>query len=167
VRRAAAALLLALCACRAPAPEAAPATAAAQGGLALAASAAPAPASPASCAPTLDDGVSPSYRPDAPVRAVVGRGHILTGVVRSSRGCRPVAQARLELWPEEGQRGHPDASRATLFTDQDGRCRFECDPPEHIHMRISAPGYRTIGVNSYHPEGRAAGTFDIVLVPQP
>jgi hypothetical protein len=33
-------------------------------------------------------------------------------------------------------------------------------------MRISAPGYRTIGVNSYHPEGSAKGVFDIVLVPE-
>ena len=169
VRSAAAGLLLlALCACRTSAEEAAPAAVATQSGLVSAASAAPAPATPLSrCAPTLDDGVSPSYRPGAPVRSVVGRGHTLTGVVRSSRGCRPIAGAQLELWPEEGQRGHPDASRATLFTDQDGRYRFECNPPDHIHMRISAPGHRTIGVNSYHPEGRTAGSLDLVLAPQP
>jgi hypothetical protein len=33
-------------------------------------------------------------------------------------------------------------------------------------MRISAPGYRTIGVNRYHPEGKAEGIFDIVLEPE-
>ena len=79
----------------------------------------------------------------------------------------PADHARLELWPEEGQRGHPDAWRATLFTDQDGRYRFECHPPDHIHMRISAPGYRTIGVNTYHPDGQSAGGLDLVLAPQP
>jgi protocatechuate 3,4-dioxygenase beta subunit len=90
----------------------------------------------------------------------------LTGVVLSSRDCQPIARAQLELWPEEGSLGHPDTSRATLFTDEDGRYRFECNPPEHIHMRISAPGFRTIGVNSYHPDGQATGTLDIVLAPE-
>jgi protocatechuate 3,4-dioxygenase beta subunit len=123
-------------------------------------------ASSHSCKPTIDDGVSPSYKPDAPERTVVGRGHVLTGVVLSRVDCQPIANAKLEFWPEEQGLGHPDSSRATFFTDQDGRYRFECNPPEHIHMRISAPGYRIIGVNSYHPEGKPAGTFDIVLIPE-
>lgn len=118
------------------------------------------------CKPTLDDGVSPSYKPDAPERTVVGQGHVLTGVVRSSDGCQPIPHAKLEFWSEEAGLGHPDSSRATFFTDENGRYRFECNPPEHIHMRISAPGYRTIGVNSYHPEGKSEGTFDIVLMPE-
>lgn len=119
-----------------------------------------------SCKPTLDDGVSPSYKPDASERTAVGQGHIVTGVVLSSMDCQPIANAKLEFWPEEEGLGHPDSSRATFYTDQNGGYRFECNPPEHIHMRISAPGYRTIGVNSYHPEGKAEGTFDIVLEPE-
>jgi protocatechuate 3,4-dioxygenase beta subunit len=119
-----------------------------------------------SCKPTLDDGVSPSYKPNAPERTVVGQGHVVTGVVLSSVDCKPIANAKLEFWPEEEGLGHPDSSRATFFTDKDGRYRFECNLPAHIHMRISAPGFRTIGVNSYHPEGKAEGTFDIVLEPE-
>jgi len=119
-----------------------------------------------SCTPTLDDGVSPSYKPDAPERTVVGQGHVLTGVVRSSDGCQPIPHAKLEFWPEEAGLGHPDSSRATFFTDENGGYHFESNPPEHIHMRISAHGYRTIGVNSYHPEGKTKGTFDIVLMPE-
>lgn len=84
----------------------------------------------------------------------------------SSADCNPIANAKLEFWPEEEGLGHSDSSRAIFFTDKDGRYRFECNLPEHIHMRISAPGYRTIGVNSYHPEGKAEGTFDIVLEPE-
>jgi len=120
----------------------------------------------ATCTPTLDDGLSPSYRAGAPVRGSVGSGHVLTGVVRSSADCAPIANAKLEFWPEYEGAGHPDDARATFFTDQDGRYRFECDPPEHIHMRISAPGYRTLAQNSYHPAGAAEGVFDIVLVPE-
>ena len=119
-----------------------------------------------SCKLALDDGVSPSYKPDAPKRTVVGHGHIVTGVVLSSVDCRPIANAKLEFWPEEEGPGHLDSARATFFTDLEGRYRFECNLPEHIHMRISAPGYRTIGVNSYHPEGRPEGTLDVVLEPE-
>ena len=117
------------------------------------------------CKPTLDDGVSPSYVPNAPERTVVGTGHIVTGVVLSSLDCQPIAHAKLEFWPEEEGKGHPDSSRATFYTDENGRYRFECNPPEHIHMRISAPDYKTIGINSYHPNGKTEGTFDIVLEP--
>lgn len=119
-----------------------------------------------SCAPTLDDGVSPSYKADAPERTVVGSGHVITGVVLSSVDCQPIANAKLEFWPEEEGLGHPDSSRATFFTDENGRYRFESNMPEHIHMKISAEGFRTIGVNSYHPEGKAEGILDIVLTPE-
>jgi protocatechuate 3,4-dioxygenase beta subunit len=122
-------------------------------------------APPRSCKPTFDDGVSPSYKPDASQRTVVGSGHVVTGTVLSSVDCQPIANARLEFWPEETGLGHPDSSRATFFTDENGRYRFECNLPEHIHMRISAEGFQTIGVNSYHPNGAAEGIFDIVLQP--
>jgi len=119
----------------------------------------------AQCEPTIDDGLSPSYVADAPVRSVVGDGHVLSGLVVSSRDCRPIAEAKLELWPEYAGQGHPDRARATVYTDARGRYRFECDPPEHIHMRISAAGYVTIAQNSYHPDGRPEGEFDIALRP--
>lgn len=118
------------------------------------------------CKLTLDDGVSPSYVPNAPERTVVGHGHVVTGIVLSSADCKPIVHARLEFWPEEGDLGHAASSRATFYTDETGHYRFECNMPDHIHMRISAPGYKTIGVNSYHPNGAAQGTFDIVLRPE-
>jgi len=125
------------------------------------------PASPThDCTPTPDDGVSPSYQPDTPVRSIVGHGHVLTGAVLSSADCQPIPNAKLEFWPEEAGLGHPESSRATLFTESNGQYRFECNPPEHIHMRISAEGFHTIGVNSYHPEGAAKGIMNFVLVPE-
>jgi len=115
----------------------------------------------------MDDGVSPSYKPDAAVRSIVGKGHVLTGVVLSSIDCLPIQHAKLELWPEYEGLGHPDEARVTIYTDLDGRYSFECDLPDHIHMRISAPGFITIGQNSYHPNGEPQGIFDIVLKPEP
>ena len=117
------------------------------------------------CQPTVNDGVSPTYKPESPVRSTVGHGHVLTGIVESSQDCSPIAGAKLELWPEYVGRGHPDQARATVFTNDAGRYRFESELPEHIHMQISAAGYLTIGQNSYHPDGRASGEFDIVLRP--
>jgi hypothetical protein len=111
------------------------------------------------------DALSPSYRPGAPVREVVGQGHVLTGTVRSSRDCAPVAGARVELWPEIAGQGHPDGQRATVLTGADGGYRFQSDPPEHIHMLVSAEGFEPVASNRYHPEGRAAGRFDVLLTP--
>jgi len=117
------------------------------------------------CAPTLGDELSPSYKPDAPVRSVVGQGHILTGIVRSSVNCAPIPNVKLELWPEMPKVGHPDEYRSTVFTDSSGAYRFECNPTDHIHMRISAQGYVSIASNAYHPEGKSEGVFNIVLEP--
>jgi protocatechuate 3,4-dioxygenase beta subunit len=118
------------------------------------------------CIPTIDDGLSPSYEAGSPLRTSVGQGHILTGTVRSSRDCSPISNARVELWPEYLGQGHPDEARSTVVTDSLGNYSFESNPPEHIHMRISAAGFVTIAQNSYHPEGQPEGTFDIVLVPE-
>ena len=125
------------------------------------------PAAAGACAAGYEepDALSPSYRPGAPVREVVGQGHVLTGTVRSSRDCAPVAGARVELWPEIAGQGHPDGQRATVVTGADGGYRFQSDPPEHIHMLVSAEGFEPLASNRYHPEGRAAGRFDVLLTP--
>ena len=123
------------------------------------------PVTASRCTPTLGDDLSPSYKPDSPVRSVVGHGHILTGIVRSSATCAPIPEVKIELWPEDPGGGHPDEYRATVFTDSSGAYYFECNPTDHIHMRISAQGYRTIASNNYHPEGQPQGDFDIVLKP--
>jgi uncharacterized protein (DUF885 family) len=119
------------------------------------------------CTLTHADEGSTTYKPDMPVRSSVGKGHVLTGYVLSSVGCAPIAGAKLEMWPDIAGRGHPDEYRATLFTDKDGRYTFESPMSDHIHMRISAHGYRAIFSNAYHSEGRTQGTFNVTLAPDP
>ena len=122
------------------------------------------------CAATHDDSDNDSgqgFTPEAPERQVVGKGLVLTGQVLSSRDCAPIAGSKLEMRPELNN-SHPEAQRATLRTDASGRYRFESNFPEHIHMRVSAHGFRTIITNLFHTTpGKSVDTFDVVLVPDP
>ncbi|HEX9988829.1 MAG TPA: kelch repeat-containing protein [Chloroflexia bacterium] len=124
----------------------------------------------AQCSATHDDsdaGPGAGFAPEAPQRETVGNGHLLTGMVLSSSDCLPVAGAKLEMRPEvKGE--HPESQRATLYTYATGRYRFESELPEHIHMQVSAHGFRRIVTNQYHPApNQLTGNFDIVLAPDP
>lgn len=126
---------------------------------------------------------------NAPVRSSFGRGEILTGVVRSSRDCKPIANARVVFWMHNWTR-QDDLNEpvAVVFSDRDGVYRFETDPPRvsfaHLHIFISAPGFHSIQTNYYPfpenirssysfprpleeapPQGQQRGHFDLVLVP--
>jgi hypothetical protein len=88
---------------------------------------------------------------------------VVAAALAAGCGRSPIAGARVELWPEIAGKGHPDDQRATVLTGPDGHYRFQSDPPEHIHMLVSATGFEPVASNRYHPEGRAAGRFDVVL----
>jgi WD40 repeat protein len=118
------------------------------------------------CAATVSDPPGP-YVPGASARGSVGKGHVVRGVVQSSRDCAPIAGAMLEMWPAGLDDKHHDNQRATVFTNSSGAYEFECEPAQHIHMRVSAKGFKTIFTNAYHPRpGEAEGTFDVVLAPE-
>src|SRR6266511_1070940 len=109
------------------------------------------------CPPTAEDVLGPFYRPDAPVRTSVGKGHVLRGTVRSSADCSPIPGARVELWLA-GRNGYDDAHRATVIAEAEGR-------PPHIHVRVAHPGHRTLVTQEYPAQGKAEETFDLVLSP--
>ncbi|HET6946653.1 MAG TPA: intradiol ring-cleavage dioxygenase, partial [bacterium] len=103
------------------------------------------------CPPTRSDALGPFYTPGAPMRDQVGRGHVLTGVVKSSRDCRPLGGARIEFWLAGPSGEYGDAWRATVAADREGRYRFEshlpppyAGRPSHIHVRVSAQGHRVL-----------------------
>ena len=52
----------------------------------------------AKCKPTPSDYLGPFYKAGAPVRASVGKGYELRGVVKSSADCAPIANVGIELW---------------------------------------------------------------------
>ena len=137
---------------------------------ALAALAVPAESSTAPyCPPTRADSLGPFYEAGAPVRSRVGRGYVLTGRVLST-GCRPLARARVELWLANRNGDYDDAHRATLFTARTGAYRFESNKPPsysgrppHIHVRVSARGYRTLVTQHYPRAARTSAVFNLVL----
>lgn len=124
------------------------------------------------CAPTEEDALGPFYEPNAPVRLSVGKGYTLEGIVRSSQDCGPVPGAMIELWLAGPDGEYDDAHRATVTAGASGAYRFESNLPKpyygrppHIHLRISAKGFKTLVTQHYPPDGRKDAVFDIVLVP--
>jgi protocatechuate 3,4-dioxygenase beta subunit/polyisoprenoid-binding protein YceI len=125
------------------------------------------------CTPTQSYGPGTGPTPDAPLRSSVGKGHVLTGTVRSSKDCTPIANAKIVFWQTGPDGEYDDAHRAAIITGPDGTYRFEGNfptqygPPPHIHMYISAPGYDDIETEFFPVESKPQATFDIVLIPLP
>ncbi len=125
----------------------------------------------AQCKPTPGSVLDLSYAPTAPKRASVGSGFVLTGTVRESGDCLPIAGATVEFWLA-GPNGYTDKLRGTVVADKNGRYRFQSPfpassggPPPHIHMNVAADAFLPIQTECFPGKGTASGVFDIVLEP--
>jgi protocatechuate 3,4-dioxygenase beta subunit len=121
------------------------------------------------CTPTRSDALGPYYEPGAPVRSKVGSGYVLSGRALTV-GCRPISGARVEFWLVNPRGDYDDAHRATVLARRDGRYRFESNRPiayearpPHIHVRITARGFRTLVTQHYPRPGRRSAVFNLVL----
>src|SRR5689334_3505692 len=133
-------------------------------------SAAPAAASVrAQCAPTPNQnfGRDPGL---IPLRAKIGSGHVLTGVVLSP-ACTPLAGATVSFWQSNRKGIYNAAGRGAVKTDKLGRFRFEGPMPVaydgrpgHIHIKVEARDYETL-YTEYEPHGSTHGNVRLVLVP--
>jgi catechol 1,2-dioxygenase len=126
----------------------------------------------AGCEPTRPDMLGPFYEPNAPVRTSVGSGYVLSGSVLAAGGCEPVRDARIEFWLANPEGEYDDAHRATVLVGERGRYRFESNVPvsyggrpPHIHIRVTAPGYRELVTQHYPDAGQTEANFDLVLEP--
>lgn len=126
------------------------------------------------CKPTPQDAFGPFGRGSPPLRAKIGTGHVLTGVVLSALDCRPVRGARVELWQANRLGRYTRASSATVVTDRTGRFRFEGPYPTsyagrepHIHLRVIARGYTPLLTRYVPARGAKQGAVRLVLVPEP
>ena len=108
---------------------------------------------------TPDIGTGPNYRPGAPYRAKLspplaeGAVLVVQGSVRDATTGKGIPGSVLDAFQADA-RGHYDTDgfdyRGRVLADEQGRFEFETvvpsnyGPPPHIHMIVTAPGYRTI-----------------------
>ena len=123
------------------------------------------------CPPTLPEAIGPFYKPNAPLRDRVGQGYKLSGTVMSSRDCSPIPRAGIEIWMAGPNGDYMDDYRATVIPNESGEYRFECHMPPsylrrppHIHMRVTAKGFKTLVTQHYPQKGSSKGKFDLVLI---
>jgi protocatechuate 3,4-dioxygenase beta subunit len=124
------------------------------------------------CRPTPEDAFGPFGRGTPPLRAKIGAGHVLTGVVLSALDCNPIRGAQVQLWQSNRNGRYTTAGSATVITDRTGRFRFEGPYPSsytgrrpHIHIRVFARLHKPL-LSRYEPkEGARSGRVRLVLEP--
>jgi len=125
------------------------------------------------CAPTPEDAFGPFGRGAPPLRARIGTGHVLTGIVLSALDCRPIRGAQVHVWQANRNGRYTRATSATVVTNGAGRFRFEGPRPvsyegrePHIHLRVIAPYHRPL-LSRYVPaRGARSGSVRLVLRPE-
>jgi protocatechuate 3,4-dioxygenase beta subunit len=139
-------------------------------GLALFAGAA-SPAPTQACRATPEDAFGPFGRVSPPLRAKIGTGHVLTGIVLSAVDCKPIRGARVDFWQSNKAGLYTRATSGSVRTNADGRFRFEGPRPvsyegrpAHIHIRVVAKFHEML-LTRYEPHGARRGSVRLVLVP--
>jgi protocatechuate 3,4-dioxygenase beta subunit len=106
------------------------------------------------------------------MRARTGRGHVLTGTVRSALGCGPLRGAQVQFWQANKKGQYTRALSATVLTDRSGRFRYMSPVPvsyegrePHIHIRVIAHGHRQL-LSRYVPRASRRGSIRLVLIPE-
>jgi catechol 1,2-dioxygenase len=101
----------------------------------------------------------------------VGSGYVLSGRVLAARTCRAIPGARIEFWLANSQGQYDDAHRATVVAGRRGGYRFQSNKPPsyqsrppHIHVRVTARGFRTLVTQHYPSANRTSAVFNLVLV---
>lgn len=124
------------------------------------------------CKPTPEDEMGPFYRPDSTLRNKVGTGYLLQGKVRSAGDCSLIPAAKVELWMTGPQGSYGDKWRATLNSAENGAYYFESPAPTdfgtrrpHIHIRVTAAGFKPLVTQHYPLKDAGLGIFDLVLIP--
>jgi protocatechuate 3,4-dioxygenase beta subunit len=123
----------------------------------------------ATCTPTANDGGGPDRSP--PLRAKIGTGHVLTGVVLAPT-CAPIRGARVSFWQSNSKGLYSAAGGGAVITGTAGRFRFQGPRPTsyggfpaHIHIKVEAPGFVTLFTEYFPPPGSTRGRLRLVLLP--
>jgi len=127
------------------------------------------PALSAQCEPSPPMGLGTHYKEITTCRTDIGSGLVVTGRVLSAADCTPVAGARINHWQADSKGKYVDRLRACLYSDDEGRFRFETEwpgtPVPHIHIIVTAAGYRKLVTQWVGTEQVDRIMLDFVLVP--
>ena len=115
------------------------------------------------------------YVANAPLVDDLGKGFVVSGVVRTAGSCEPVRNARIQIWLNTERGGEGLASnRGSVTTDGDGRYRLETSPvvPQfgqpHVHIAYDDPAYGRLFLRPVlASETDAAIVVDFALAPNP
>jgi protocatechuate 3,4-dioxygenase beta subunit len=120
------------------------------------------------CIPTPHRSTGTHYEPVTVQRGDIGQGLVVSGRILAAPDCKPVPGARIAHWQADESGHYVDRLRAWLYSDAQGRYRFETewpnlDPP-HIHFIVTAEGYQTLETQwrGNGPRQKAI-EFDMVL----
>jgi Dioxygenase len=138
---------------------------------ALAAGSSASSAGAAACQPTIVDGGGPFGQGEPPIRAKIGTGLVLTGVVLDPN-CRPIRRAHVQFWQSSKNGVYKLSGSGTVITNKAGRFRFQCPfPPQyeglppHIHIRVDAGDFLELVTRFVPAAGSHRGTLRLVLAP--
>jgi protocatechuate 3,4-dioxygenase beta subunit len=125
------------------------------------------------CVSTRTDSLGPFYEPHARERDSTGQGLVISGVVRSARDCHALGGAQIEWWSANPHGDYDEAHRATQQASADGHYQYTTDfpgrypgRPPHVHVRVTAPGHRTLVTQVYPQQAQTSLSMDLVLVPK-
>jgi hypothetical protein len=125
----------------------------------------------ATCRPTLVDGGGPFGRGEPPIRAKIGNGLVVTGVVLDT-SCRPVPRAHVQFWQSSKTGVYKLSGSGTVVTHKNGRFRFQAafptqyeGLPPHIHIRVDAGDFTELVTRYVPAPGSHRGTLRLVLAP--
>lgn len=108
-----------------------------------------APLAAANCPVTRGSAVTTEV-PEAPQRAKVGEGFVLSGVVLDTATCLPVNEAEITYWLVNEQGEYDSDHEGVVLTNAQGRYQIESNrpgsygPPPHIHVAVQAEGYTSV-----------------------
>jgi protocatechuate 3,4-dioxygenase beta subunit len=115
------------------------------------------------CSPTPGYGGGPDRSP--PLRAKIGTGHVLTGVVLTP-ACTPVRRARVSFWQSNAKGVYVTRLTGAVLTDRQGRFRYEGPRPvSHMHIKVEARGFLTLFTEYFPAAGSSRGSVRLVLTP--
>jgi protocatechuate 3,4-dioxygenase beta subunit len=128
------------------------------------------------CTPTnnVAQGGTPLLQfPEPAVWTKAEKGHVLRGVVQSSRNCEPLKQAKLVFWWANPVGQYDSDHRATIFTKDDGTFELASSFPgvyegasPHFHLAVWANDHQPIETAHLTRSGQTEGKVTIVLAPK-